>query len=120
MRKTGWGAFVILVLLTASAPAALKPDQFTEKFLVVSANETPSNCYMTLENGNADYMVIGGNALQKCPGLFNPGQTLTGRFHKYGMHGIEILGTDKNGKAKAFWYVIQNVTYLPPRSAPAQ
>lgn len=115
MRKFLWGLAVAAILLAVPALAAPKADQFTEQFYVVSANTTPStgHCYMTLKNGNADYDVVGGNALQGCS-VFNPGQTLLGRFHKYGMQGIEILGTDKNGKSKAFWYVISNVTYLPP------
>jgi hypothetical protein len=115
MRKLGWVVVVFAILLTVPASAAPKPDQYTEKFYVVSASTTPStgHCYMTLKNGNANYDVVGGNALQRCS-VFNPGQTLLGRFHKYGMQGIEILGTDKDGKAKTFWYVINNVNYLPP------
>ena len=116
MRKFGWGVFVVAALLAVSAWAAPNADQFQEKFYVASANAVPSTgkCYMTLENGNKSYDVVGGNALQSCR-VFNPGQTLLGRFHKYGMQGIEILDTDKNGKPKAFWYVIGNITYLPPR-----
>jgi hypothetical protein len=114
MRKFGGGVFAVVFLLAISAWAAPNADEFNVKFTVKSAY-TPSTggCFMTLENGNASYDVV-NSGFKRCH-VFYPGTILSGRFHKYGKQGIEILGTDDNDKPKAFWCVIQNVTYLPPR-----
>lgn len=112
MRKLGWGAFVVAVLLVVPAWAdPPNPNQFTEKFKVISAyNPDKPNygweCYMTLQNGNASYDVKRKGMLN-CP-VFSPGDTLSGRFDKHGNEaGIEIFETDKNGKGRTFWYGIQ-------------
>lgn len=112
MRKLGWSVFAVAALLALPARAdSLNPDQFTEKFKVMSAyNPDKPNfgweCYLTLQNGNASYDVKRKGMLN-CP-IFSPGDTLSGRFDKHGNQaGIEILEKDKNGKGKTFWYVIQ-------------